>query len=101
MRKKKYTLEQEEFIRANRFDMTMKEMSLHLGIGYNRVRNYMIDNHLSLTRDEISAITLRRKARTPNKAHFIKTFNHPKWVPNPWDLNLNLATMQTGQPLNL
>lgn len=62
--------ENQKYIKENRMTMSMKDMATVLGISYNRVRQFMIDEDIMLTKDEVQEI---------------KRINRSK--PKPWNWN--------------
>lgn len=55
----------QNFIRENRLKKSMLDMSKEIGISYNRVREFMIENNLQLTSEQISLI--KQLKRYPNQ----------------------------------
>lgn len=57
---------EKQFIRKNRLTMSMANMGKQIGVSYNRVRNFMIQENLMLTKTEVDNI------RWPNRATKVK-----------------------------
>lgn len=53
--------EAEKYIRENRLKESMLDMSKKLNVSYNKVRDYMIANGLTLTKHQINKVkTIKR-----------------------------------------
>lgn len=48
-RKREFTEDEINFIKENRLTLSVTKMSIELKLGYNVVRNFMVDNDLLLT----------------------------------------------------
>lgn len=79
-----FTLEQIEFIKANRLEMSMVHLAKHLEMPYSRLRNYMVANNL-----QVDLKTIQKIRVTKMKKRSKKRF----WVKDPWNYNLNLITL--------
>lgn len=86
MKKEPLTIEQQDFIRANRLSMSMNQMCAHTGLGYTRLRGWMIDHDLMTTKEE------RQKWRKAQNLD-LKKIRPIKWVKDPWKYGFNLVTM--------
>jgi len=54
-------IEAEKYIRENRLKESMLDMSKKLNVSYNKVRDYMIANGLTLTKNQINKVkTIKR-----------------------------------------
>lgn len=87
---------QVQFIEENRLNLSMVDLSKILGISFNKVRKYMIENGLKLTNEEVQRIRIEKtygiKPGDGKKEPKEETISR-KWVPDPWNHGLNLITM--------
>lgn len=83
--RKPLTEDQEEFIRNNRFNMSINAMCVEIGIGYAKGYKFMVKNNLILTEEENRKRKLN-KIKPENKSN--------EWVSEPWEYGLNLITMR-------
>lgn len=60
---------EKQFIRKNRLTMSMANMGKQIGVSYNRVRNFMIQENLMLTKSQVDNI------RFPNRNKSKQTQN--------------------------
>lgn len=98
---KELTANDKLFIIENRHKMSMNELANHIGTHYQRVRNYMIENNLQLTKDQVQALRIKKYKETrgtadrPAETIEIKDQNYkgPQWTHQPWNRGLNLITM--------
>ena len=66
------TEEDKKYIKENRLNQSMIDMSKVVNTSYNKVRDYMIENNLNLSKKEINAIKCLK--RTSNNLK-IKKWN--------------------------
>lgn len=85
------TIEQQNFIRKNRLDMSMMRMAARLKKPYSQIRKYMIDNNLALMPCQVKALRLKTRQESSEAK---ETYIEPEWVPDPWNYGLNPITMQ-------
>lgn len=53
--------EAEQYIRENRLKESMLDMSKKINTSYNKVRNYMIANNLTLSKAEINNVKIIKR----------------------------------------
>ena len=61
------TLENKKYIKENRLKQSMVDMGKELNISYDKVRNHMIDNGLTLSSEEINVIKQAKRKFNKNK----------------------------------
>jgi hypothetical protein len=52
------------YIKENRFKQSMLDMADDLGISYNKVRNYMVENDLQVTKQQVYEIRATKLKNT-------------------------------------
>jgi len=74
MKKDEFTAHQKQYIRENRLKMSIMKMGKQLDLSYTRVRNFMIENNLELSKDQVQQ--LRQKTlRTTNNRWYFDAYN--------------------------
>jgi len=58
------------FIKENRFKMSMRKMAKEIGYSYFKVRCYMIENNLQLTEKEVNEI--KKKTMSKSRGSYFK-----------------------------
>lgn len=56
------TLEKQKFIKENRLKLSMIDISKAIHISYNKVRNYMVENNLMLSKTEINNVKIIKRS---------------------------------------
>lgn len=92
------TEEQKQFIRENRLFLSMTNLGAELNISRERIRNFMIEEDLILTREEISDLILYSR----NNPYVCRADNplreededEIEWVFDFWNYGLNPITMR-------
>lgn len=79
------------FIVENRLQMSMNDMANHLGNTFSRVRKYINDNNLGVSKQQSQSIRVEKMHH--NKQEAKKKGANKNWVRDPWNHNLNLVTM--------
>lgn len=92
MKRTPLTPKEESYIKENRLKKSMIDMAKEINRSYNHVRDYMHENQLQLTKQEIRAIT-SQKIKSTHRASSKREVEGPKWTPEPWKYGLNLITM--------
>lgn len=102
------TPEQKTFITENRLELSMNDLSKALNLPYYRVKKFLKQNNLQLTKSQSQAIRVKKnqearkltnRAKRLNKTHLLlknrdlEGFQPPNWVNDPWNRGLNLVTM--------
>jgi len=57
----------ENYIKENRLKKSMLDMSIVLGISYNKVRNYMVENNLMISKELVLKIRSSRNKEIANQ----------------------------------
>lgn len=55
---------EKQYIRKNRLTMSMVNMGKQMGISYNRVRNFMMQENLMLTKSQVDNIRFPNRNKT-------------------------------------
>lgn len=71
---------EKQFIRKNRLTMSMANMGKQIGVSYNRVRNFMIQENLMLTKSQVDNIRFpnRKKSKQTQNTEPQRT-NNNRW----------------------
>lgn len=56
-------IEAEQYIRENRLKESMLDMSKNINVSYNKVRDYMIANGLTLTKHQINKVKKIKRSK--------------------------------------
>jgi len=64
--KTKLTTEDKQYIKENRMHYSMMDMAIWIGCSYNRVRNYMIQNDLMVSKKTAYQIRSRKMGTAKN-----------------------------------
>ena len=97
MNKKTLTELDKIFIKENRLEISMVDLSNKLNVSFYQVKKYMEENNLLLTPSEIQKIRSKSLSKTfiekPHVNEFIPIGKKENFSKDFWNLNLNPITM--------